>query len=155
MKKIFFATVLLATSYGFAADPAPAPEPSIQGTWNLTSRACTSNALINDGVKIGQDTIAVTNNADNSFQYKTNIGGCETTVNGTYMLDGMKVTYTSTSSQSCKETAPVPMTDTHSMYVAYLSDLAAVTVTTGDKAAMSCPAGDALVMHFDKAPATP
>jgi hypothetical protein len=146
MKTIILTTVLLAASYGFAAG-----EPSLEGTWELTSRACTSNAQINDGVKIGQDKIAVTNNADNSFQYKMDVGGCETTMIGSYVVDGMKVTYTTASSQSCKDATPVPMIDTHTIFFAYLSATEAVTVTTGDKAAMSCPAGDALVMHFDRA----
>ncbi len=144
MKKIIFTGILLAASYGFAA------APSIQGTWELTSRACTSNAQINDGMKIGQDSVYISNNADNTFQYKMTVGGCETRVTGVYTVDGMKVTYTSASSQSCKELNPVPMNDTHSVFFAYLSDKEAVTVLTGDKAAMSCPAGDALLMHFDK-----
>lgn len=154
MKKILVSTIVLAASYALAADPAPptnpAPAPTIVGNWNLTSRACTSNAPINDGVKIGTDTVKVENKGDNTFSYVTNIGGCETTVTGTYMADGMKVDYTTATSQSCKDASPAPMVETMSIFYAYLSDTEAVTVTTGDKAAMSCPAGDALVMHFDK-----
>lgn len=153
MKKIILTTVLLAASYGFADEPTPpepAPAPSIQGVWELKSRACSSNAEINDGLKLGPDSIYVSNNADNSFQYKMNVGGCETNVTGTYLVEGMKVTYTSASSQSCKEAAPVPLAETVSVFFAYLSDKEAVTVHTGDKAAASCPAGDALIMHFDR-----
>lgn len=150
MKKILVSTIVLAASYAVAATPAPAPQPTLVGNWNLTSRACTSNAPINDGVKIGTDTVKVDNKADNTFSYVTNIAGCETTVTGTYAADGMKVDYTTATSQSCKDTAPAPMVETMSIFYAYLSDTEAVTVTTGDKAAMSCPAGDALVMHFDK-----
>jgi len=149
MKKMFIATLLMTvSSYGFAADPAP--EPSVLGKWELTSRDCTSNAKINDGIKIGEDKIEITNNSDNSFEYSLNVGGCLTIVKGTYTVDGRKVDYTSTTSQSCKDAAPTPMVDTQSMFVAYLSGTEAVTVTTGDKAAMSCPAGDALIMHFMK-----
>lgn len=157
MKKILLSTMILAASSAFAADPTPpAPaEPSVVGNWNLTSRACTSNAAINDGVKIGSDTISVENKDDNTFSYKTNIAGCETTVMGTYKVDGMKVEYTTATSQSCKDTAPAPMVETMSVFFAYLSDKEAVTVTTGDKAALSCPAGDALVMHFDREVPTP
>jgi hypothetical protein len=151
MKKLIFTTILLTASFGFATGaPTPAPKPSIQGTWQLTARACTSNALINDGLKLGPDSVFVTNNNDSSFQYKITVGGCETLVTGTYAVDGMKVTYTSASSKSCKDVNPVPMADTRSVFYAYLSDKEAVTVTTGDKAAMSCPAGDALIMQFIK-----
>jgi hypothetical protein len=155
MKKMILSTVLLASSIGFAAPPAPAPEPSLEGTWNVTSRACTSNAAINDGVKIGQDKLSVTQNADKTFEYKMNVGGCETTVKGTYAVDGMKVTYTALTTQGCKDNAPKPMSETFSSYVAYLSATEAVIVTTGDKAAMVCPAGDALVVHYAKEGATP
>src|SRR5207253_6999416 len=105
-KTILLTTVLLAGSYGFAADPTPptpAPAPTVQGDWNLTSRACTSNAAINDGIKIGQDSVSVSNKADNTFEYKMNVAGCETTVSGTYVVDGMKVTYTSVASKGCKD----------------------------------------------------
>ncbi len=152
MKKILVSTIVLAASYALAADSAPAPQPTLVGHWNLTSRACTSNAPINDGVKIGTDTVKVENNADHTFSYVTNIAGCETTVNGVYAADGMKVDYTTATSQSCKDTAPAPMIETMSIFYAYLSDTEAVTVTAGDKATMSCPAGDALIMHFDKDP---
>jgi len=144
MKKMILTTVLLAASTGFAADP------TIEGTWNVTSRACTSNAAINDGVKIGVDKLSVIQNADKTFEYKMNVGGCETIVKGTYVQDGMKVTYSSLTSQSCKDANPVPMIDSYSLFIAYLSDTEAVTVTTGDKAAMVCPAGDALVVHYAK-----
>lgn len=149
MKTLLITTLVLAASSAFAADPTPT-EPSVVGKWNLTSRACTSNAQINDGVKIGTDTVKVENKGDNSFSYTTNIGGCETTVMGTYKVDGMKVDYTTATSKSCKDANPSPMVETMSVFFAYLSDSEAVTVTTGDKAAMSCPAGDALVMHFDR-----
>lgn len=149
MKTLLISTLVLAASSAFAAAPTPTT-PSIVGKWNLTSRACTSNAQINDGVKIGTDTVKVENKDDNSFSYTTNIGGCETTVMGTYKADGMKVDYTTTTSKSCKDTNPSPLKETMTVFYAYLSDTEAVTVTTGDKAAMSCPAGDALVMHFEK-----
>jgi hypothetical protein len=149
MKKILFSTIALAASYTFAAGTPP-QQPSLVGTWDLTSRACTSNAPINDGVKIGTDKISVEQKADNTFSYVTNIGGCQTTINGTYVADGMKVDYTTVTSQSCKNKAPTPMVEKMSLFFAYLSDTEAVTVTTGNKAAMSCPAGDALVMHFNK-----
>ena len=150
MKKILLTTIVLATSSAFAMYAEPAPSPTIVGNWNLTSRACTSNTQINDGVKIGTDTISIENKDDNTFSYKTNIGGCETTVLGTYAADGMKVDYTTVTSQSCKDAAPTPLVEKMSVFFAYLSDTEAVTVTTGDKASMSCPAGDALIMHFNK-----
>lgn len=146
MKKVILTSVLLATSYGFAADPAP----SLEGTWNVTSRACTSNAAINDGIKIGEDKLSVSQKADNTFEYKMIVGGCETVITGTYMLEGMKATYTTMTSKGCKDMMPVPMVDTYVTYFAYLSATEAVTVTTGDKAEMSCPVGDALVIHYAK-----
>ncbi|WP_413291163.1 hypothetical protein [Bdellovibrio sp. HCB337] len=160
MKKLIFSSVLLAAAIGFAADPPADPpttpaEPSIEGTWNVTGRACTSNAQLKDNIKIGTDTLSMTNNADMSFEYKTNIAGCETVMKGTYVKDGMKVDYSATSSQGCKDTAPVPMNETHSMFIAHLSDTEAVTVATGDMAEMSCPAGDALVVNWAKDGATP
>ncbi|MGZ3745291.1 MAG: lipocalin family protein [Pseudobdellovibrionaceae bacterium] len=150
MKKFILSSVLLAASYGFAAEPAPAPAPSLEGTWELTSRACTSNAEIKDGLKLGQDSIIVSNNPDGSFQYKLNMAGCETVIQGTYTAEGMKVTYKATSSQSCKDANPVPLSESHPAFFAYLSDKEAVTVLTGDSAAMSCPKGDALIMHFNR-----
>ena len=155
MKKILLTTIMLAASYALAAEPAPAPAPTIVGKWNLTSRACTSNATINDGVKIGADTVAIDNKADNTFEYSMTVGGCLTTVKGAYVADGMKVDYTTATSQGCKDADAHPMVDTYTTFYAYLSDTEAVTVTTGDKAAMSCPAGDALVMHFSKEVPTP
>lgn len=153
MKMLLLTTIVLAASSTFAADPAPPAEPTkptLVGNWNLTSRDCTSNAQINDGVKIGADTVKVENKEDNTFSYKTNINGCETTVEGTYQADGMKVDYTTATSKGCKDANPTPLVEKMSVFFAYLSDTEAVTVTTGDKAAMSCPAGDALVMHFEK-----
>lgn len=149
MKKILL-PLLLTASYAFA-DETP-PEPTIVGNWNLTSRACTSNTPINDGVKIGTDTVSVENKADGTFEYKTNFAGCAGTLTGTYVADGMKVDYTTATSQSCKDAAPTPMVASISIFYAYLSETEAVTITTGDQAAMSCPAGDALILHFDNAP---
>ncbi|HEY8271199.1 MAG TPA: lipocalin family protein [Pseudobdellovibrionaceae bacterium] len=155
MKKIIFTTVLLAASYGFAAQPAPAPQPapqtpSLEGTWQLTSRSCSSNAQIKDDLKIGQDSITLTNNPDKTFQYQLVMGGCETKVTGSYTAEGMKVTYKSATSQSCKDANPIAMSDSYPVFFAYVSDKEAVAIMTGDKAQMSCPAGDALIMHFNK-----
>lgn len=154
MKKILFTTVLLASSYTLAMRSAPPeqPEPvqSIEGVWNVKSRACTSNAPINDGVKLGQDKISIHQKPDKTFEYKMNVGGCETIVTGTYVQEEKKVTYTSKTSKGCKDANPVPLNESFSTFFAYLSQSEAVTVTTGAKAAMLCPAGDALVLHFTK-----
>lgn len=150
MKKMIFTSVLLAATYAFAGQPAPQPEPSIEGNWQLTARACSSNAQINDGLKIGQDTVTLLNKPDQSFEYQVTMGGCATKVVGTYSVEGKKITYKSTSSQSCKDANPVPLTETQSIFLAHLTDKEAVAVITGDKAQMSCPAGDALIMSYTK-----
>jgi len=149
MKTILLSAALLAASYSFAATPASVLD-DMEGTWNVKSRACTSNTPINDGIKLGQDKISVTHKADKTFEYKTNIGGCETIVKGTYELDNMKATYNSNSYQGCKDANPSPRNESFSIYIAYLNEDEAVTVATGEQAAMSCPAGDALVVHYTK-----
>lgn len=151
MKKILLTTVMFAAAYAYAdAPPAtPAPAPTVIGTWNMTTRACTSNAAAHDGMKAG-DTIVLKNNDDNTFELTSTMGGCATDMKGAYAVDGMKVDYTSATSQSCKDADAQPLVGTVSVYFAYLSDTEAVTVQTGDSAAMVCPQGDALITHFNK-----
>lgn len=154
MKKLVFSTVMLAASYSFAF-AEPTQPIAIEGTWNVTSRACTSNAPVKDGVKIGTDTISITQNKDMTFELNSNVGGCETVTKGTYKVDGMKIDYTAKTSQGCKDKAPVPVNEKQSMFVAFINGNEAVTVSTGDMAAEACPAGDALVTHWTKESATP
>lgn len=148
MKLILLSTVLLSASLCFAVEPPAAP--TLNGTWNLVERSCSSNSVPKDGMKIGTDTMAITNNNDKTFTSRATLGGCETVMNGTYTVDGMLVTYTAMSSQSCKDVAPVPMSESHSLFFAYLSDAEAVAISTDAKAEISCPPGDALVLRFQK-----
>jgi hypothetical protein len=156
MKKALLSTLLLfAASYGFADAPAPAPAPTIVGTWNLTGLECSSGTPVSGGIKIGEDTMKGTFNADNTASYASKIGGCDMTAKGTYKLEGSLLTTTITEGQSCKDTAPVPMNETKSVFVAHMGEAEIVTVATGKDAAAVCPAGDALVSHFAKEVVTP
>jgi hypothetical protein len=146
MKTILFAVMLFIGSSAFAETP-----PSVVGEWNLVSRICTSNTPTNDGFRVGPDKIGVTFNYDQTFELRKTVAGCETVIHGTYLVDGMKIGFSATSSQSCKETSPQPMVDSYSMYLAHQSDNEIVLVATGDKAA-ACPAGDALVLDYVRVP---
>lgn len=141
MKKVFLAfMILLAGSLASAST-----ETTILGDWHLSSRACTSNTPINDGVV----KINVTFNADKSYILHRQVADCETEIKGTYGVEGMRIIFTSATSQSCTDTSPQPMPETYSMYAAHLTDTNLVLVASGSKAA-ACPAPDALILNYER-----
>jgi len=141
MKKLFLLVyVLFAGSLALAST-----ETEIIGEWNLGSRACTSNTPIQDGVQ----GINVTFNTDKSFELLRTVANCETKIKGTYAVEGMRIIFTSATSQSCTDTSPQPMPETYSMYAAYLGLMDMVLVATGSKAA-ACPAPDALILNYER-----
>jgi hypothetical protein len=155
MKKVLLSTVvLLAASYGFAAnEPAPAPAPAaptIVGTWDLVGLECTSGTPVSGGIKVGEDTMKGTFAADGSFTNDANIASCAMHSKGTYKLEGMKLTMTTTEGQTCKDANPMPMNETQTVYIAYLGEKDGVSVTTGKDAEKFCPAGDALISRYTR-----
>jgi len=152
MKTALLSTlVLLAGVYANAADPVDPPAaPSIVGTWSLSALACSSGAPLSGGIKIGEDTMKATFAENNTFSEMATVAGCDMAAKGTYKLDGNILTTTVTEAKTCKDVNPVPMNETKTCFVAHLSDTQAVSVTTGDKAAAVCPAGDALISTFTK-----
>lgn len=140
-KSIFTVAMLFFGSHAFATTI----QPTILGDWNLNNRACTSNTPINDGVL----KITVKFNDDKTFVLKRLVADCETEIKGTYNVEGMKVIFTSATSQSCTQTAPQPMIETYSMYAACHTDTELILVATGSKAA-ACPTGDALILSYER-----
>lgn len=156
MHKILALAVTLTCFWGTSwaqhlpLPPSPNPSPSLIGIWYLGSRACTSNAVPNDGLEIGTDTVQISYNPDLSFEEKLTVGGCESITKGTYALDDRKIVTTSAEVKTCKDENPVPVKEVKVTYLAYLDENESVTVTTGSEAAKVCPAEDALVKIFSK-----
>lgn len=148
MKKITLAAMIFLGPYVLAKDtnqPLTTNQPTVLGGWDLSSRACTSNTPLNDGVV----QINVRFNDDSSFELKRIAAGCQTEIKGSYAIDGRKITFMAATSQSCNDTSPQPMPETYSMYAAYLNDTELVLVATGTKA-VACPATDALILNYEK-----
>jgi len=143
MKKALVSLLVLATTQVFAAT-------TIHGTWKLSSRECSSNAPVNDGLKIEQDSVEITYAPDMSFLFKSQIGSCKSWSTGTYALDGMKLTNVIKQSQSCTDLTPAAMDITRNYFVAFADEKNAIIVTTGPNAEKVCPVSDALISRYMK-----
>ena len=148
--------ILLASAASIAAADAALPDGTlIFGTWSLTDLSCSSGTPLSGGIKIGQDNLKITLNENHTFTQMATMAGCDIASKGTFKLEGSILSSTMTESQNCKDASPVPMNDSKIAFVAHLDQQRTVHIVTGADAAMLCPGGDALVLTYQREPATP